>query len=69
MTRIASLNDQFAGAKNQLVKALDEEFVDAWSYLGMDENLSRQGLQMRNQVVEFTGQIKVSKDNLDSIVN
>ena len=69
MTRIASLNEQFAGAKNQLVKALDEEFVDAWSYLGMDENLSRQGLHMRNQVVEFTGQIKVSKDNLDSIVN
>ena len=63
MTRLATLNDQFAIAKNKLTKALDEEFVNSWSYLSMDEHLSEKGLRMRDQVVAFTNEFKVSKDN------
>ena len=63
MQRIASLNNQFESAMEQLPKPMDEQFTDAWAYLDMDQFMSERGLYLRDRVRQFSDRIEVSKDN------
>ena len=50
LQRIITVNDQFTSHREELVKPLDEQFTDSWSYLSMDDFMTSKGIELRDQV-------------------